>query len=201
MREIVIVGAGPAGLSCALFLAKAGRDICVVDSGQTIIRRANLKNYLGFPGGIPGNELVARGKEQIEELGGAILTGRPITIEIIKRGFKVTVADQQVVTATKVVLATGMSIQIAEQLGIPVIRGTYANRIIETDVHGHTVLPNVWATGVVAGTPVQAIIAAGDGARVAVNILSEIRGSIYMDHDVLPSERRSPSSKSTNLLP
>lgn len=189
MAEIVVIGAGPTGLSCALFLAKAGRKVTVVDSGQTIIRRADLRNYLGFPDGLPGFELIARGKSQLENFGGILITGKPVRVEPNDKGFLITVAEMEI-KAQQIVLATGMSVAIAESLGIPVVRGVYANRILETDERGHAKLKGVWAAGVVAGMPVQAIIGAGDGARVAVNLLSEIRRSIYLDHDILPSTKK-----------
>lgn len=189
MAEIAVIGAGPTGLSCALFLAKAGRKVVVVDSGQTIIRRANLRNYLGFPDGLPGYELIERGKAQIETFGGAVVKGRPVDVRETDKGFLITVAGEEV-KAVQLVLATGMSVLVAEAIGIPVVRGIHANRIVETDALGHTVKKGVWAAGVLAGTPVQAIIGAGDGARVAVNVLSEIRGSVYIDHDILPSTKR-----------
>lgn len=189
MAEIAVIGAGPAGLSCTLFLAKAGRKVVVVDSGQTMVRRANLKNYLGFPGGLAGYELLARGREQIEGFGGTFVTGRPVTARTGDRGFLVT-AGETTVRASQLVLATGMSVHVAQELGLPLVRGVYATRILATDSRGHTEMAGVWACGVIAGAAVQAIIAAGDGARVAVNMIEELRGSMFHDHDVLPSEKR-----------
>lgn len=191
MADVVVLGAGPAGLSCALFLAKAGRKVVVVDTNQTIIKRANLRNYLGFPQGLPGPELLARGREQVEQFGGTIIKGRPVAVSRAERGFVVTIG-QETVKTTYIVLATGMSFQLAEQMGAEILRGNQvqATRIVQTDPQGRTSLPGVWACGVVAGTPVQAIIAAGDGARVAIHLLTEIRGSTYVDHDVLPSARK-----------
>lgn len=191
MAEIAVIGAGPTGLSCALFLAKAGRKVTVIDTGQTIIRRANLRNYLGFPDGLPGYELIERGKTQIEQFGGTVIKGRPVDVQESARGFVITVADD-VIKAAQIVLATGMSTAVAEQLGIPIVRGVHATRIVEADPLGHTVKTGVWAAGVIAGAPVQAIIGAGDGARVAVNLLSDMRGSVYLDHDILPSTKRAP---------
>ena len=52
---------------------------------------------------------------------------------------------------------------------------------------GQTNIANVWACGLVAGVSVHTIITAGDGARVAINLLSEINGERYVDHDILKS--------------
>ena len=55
------------------------------------------------------------------------------------------------------------------------------------DGEGRTSTPGVWAAGTVAGTSVHTIITAGDGARVAINLVSAVRGERHVDHDVLPA--------------
>ena len=54
-----------------------------------------------------------------------------------------------------------------------------------TNGDGETSKKGVWAAGVVAGISAHTIVTAGDGARVAINVLSEINGERYVDHDVL----------------
>ncbi|MDA8205462.1 MAG: FAD-dependent oxidoreductase, partial [Thermaerobacter sp.] len=150
MADVVVLGAGPAGLSCALFIAKAGRKVVVVDTNQTIIKRANLRNYLGFPEGLAGRELLVRGRAQVEQFGGTVINGRPVTVERSARGFVVRIGKELVKT-TYMVLATGMSFQLAEQMGAEILRGNQVQptRIVRTDPEGRTSLPGVWACGVV----------------------------------------------------
>jgi thioredoxin reductase (NADPH) len=189
VADVVVIGGGPAGLSAALFLAKAGRKTVVVDTGRSLIRRANLRNYLGFPGeGLPGNELLARGREQVNAFGGEIVETKSVEVQRTERGFLVRAGDREI-TARAVVLATAYGTEIAESLGATLTRGAQAQavRVVEVDREGRTSVPGLWAAGVVAGTPVQSIVSAGDGGRVAVNLLSEMRGSPYVDHDVLAS--------------
>jgi thioredoxin reductase len=57
--------------------------------------------------------------------------------------------------------------------------------VVTVDEHGRTSAPGIWAAGTIAGVSVHTIITAGDGARVAINLLSEQRGERYVDHDVL----------------
>jgi len=57
--------------------------------------------------------------------------------------------------------------------------------VIKADAEGRTNIPGVWAAGTCAGVSVHTIITAGDGAKVAINIISEMNGSRYVDHDVL----------------
>jgi thioredoxin reductase (NADPH) len=64
-REVIIVGGGMAGLSAAIYLGRAKRDTFVIDSGKSMARwEPQVQNYLGFPDGISGDELVARGRAQ-----------------------------------------------------------------------------------------------------------------------------------------
>ena len=181
-----MIGGGPAGLSAGLFLAKAGRSTVLIDTGRSLIKRADLRNYLGFPDGLPGNELIARGRLQFQNYGGTVVETKSVMVEKSERGFTVRPDDRAAIPAKYLVLATAYGTELAETLGVRLGRGlqSQAMRAIEVDAQGRTSVANVWAAGVVAGTPVQTIVAAGDGARVAVNLLSEMRGSPYVDHDV-----------------
>jgi len=58
--------------------------------------------------------------------------------------------------------------------------------VIAVDVDGRASLSGVWAAGVAAGVSVHTIVTAGDGARVAINIISGQKGQRWVDHDRLP---------------
>lgn len=61
--DVIIVGGGCAGLSAALYLARAKRNVLVIDSGQSLaLWEPDVQNYFGFPDGISGEELIRRGK-------------------------------------------------------------------------------------------------------------------------------------------
>ncbi|HWD91989.1 MAG TPA: NAD(P)/FAD-dependent oxidoreductase [Verrucomicrobiae bacterium] len=63
--EVIIIGGGIAGLSAAIYLGRAKRETLVVDSGRSMARwEPDVQNYLGFPGGIAGSELLRRAREQ-----------------------------------------------------------------------------------------------------------------------------------------
>lgn len=67
MHDVVVVGAGPAGLSAAIYLGRAMRNVLVVDANKPMCRwEPDIKNYLGFPDGISGEELLQRGRTQTE---------------------------------------------------------------------------------------------------------------------------------------
>jgi thioredoxin reductase (NADPH) len=69
-REIIVVGGGLAGLSAAIYLGRAMRDVLVIDSGESLaIWEPEVQNYLGFPDAIDGRELLRRGREQAQRYG------------------------------------------------------------------------------------------------------------------------------------
>ena len=65
--EVIVVGGGIAGLSAAIYLARAQRDVLVIDSGHSMAKwEPVVQNYLGFPGGVGGEELLKNGRTQAE---------------------------------------------------------------------------------------------------------------------------------------
>jgi len=67
MREIVVIGGGIAGLSAAIYLGRAQRDTLVIDSGHSMAKwEPKVENYLGFPTGVDGADLLKFGREQAE---------------------------------------------------------------------------------------------------------------------------------------
>jgi len=69
-REVVIVGGGIAGLSAAIYLGRAQRDVLVIDSQKSMARwEPDVQNYFGFPDGIAGEELLSRGEKQAQRYG------------------------------------------------------------------------------------------------------------------------------------
>ncbi|TBN47146.1 NAD(P)/FAD-dependent oxidoreductase [Pseudomonas sp. BGI-2] len=106
--DCLIVGAGPAGLTAAIYLARYRRQVLLVDAGQS---RAELipitHNYPGFPQGVSGAELLARLRNQAEPYN---IYVRPATVKALsKRGddFIADIDDDRVVAST-VLLATGV---------------------------------------------------------------------------------------------
>lgn len=66
-RDVIIVGGGLAGLSAAIYLGRARWNTLVVDRGKSMARwEPDVQNYLGFPEGIAGEELIRRGREQAQ---------------------------------------------------------------------------------------------------------------------------------------
>jgi hypothetical protein len=72
-------------------------------------------------------------------------------------------------------------------------REPWIKTVVTVAATGRTSAPRVWAAGTVAGTSMHTIVVAGDGARVAINIVSEQRGERRVDHDCLEN-RPAPAS-------
>lgn len=106
--DCLIVGAGPAGLTAALYLARYRRNFVLADSGSS---RASLipctHNYPGFPDGISGVDLLARLKEQAERYGAVVTHSTVTKIERTEHGFTAKLGETTIKTR-KVLLATGV---------------------------------------------------------------------------------------------
>src|SRR5436190_10607024 len=64
-REVIVVGGGIAGLSAAIYLGRAQRDVLVIDSGHSMAKwEPVVENYLGFPNGVDGEQLLKNGRIQ-----------------------------------------------------------------------------------------------------------------------------------------
>jgi thioredoxin reductase (NADPH) len=110
MRNVdcLVIGAGPAGLTAAIYLARFRRQIAIIDSGHsraTYIPRT--RNYPGFPDGISGPELLERLRSQAERYGARVETG---LIDSLERDGEAFVASfgAEPVRARRVLLATGI---------------------------------------------------------------------------------------------
>jgi thioredoxin reductase (NADPH) len=87
-REVIIVGGGIAGLSAAIYLARALRDVLVIDAGESLAMwEPEVQNYLGFPDCIDGRELLKRGRAQAERYGASFAKEEIDQITVQAHGF------------------------------------------------------------------------------------------------------------------
>ena len=90
MKQLVIIGQGPAGISAALYAVRGGADVTVIAGGAGALARAGLiQNYYGFENGISGRELIEAGVRQAEKLGVRMVRGELFGIEYGEEGFAV----------------------------------------------------------------------------------------------------------------
>lgn len=105
MLEILVIGSGPAGASCAIYLKRFNHEVTVISNGNATLSTAHqVDNYYGYYG-ISGDSLYQKGIEQMLSLGVTILEETVLSIEYY--GHFVVTTDKNVYEARKVVLATG----------------------------------------------------------------------------------------------
>ncbi|CCQ95360.1 FAD-dependent pyridine nucleotide-disulfide oxidoreductase [[Clostridium] ultunense Esp] len=189
MYDVAVIGAGPAGASAALFTAKAGKKTVLIDSDQSITKRAWIENHYGVPE-VTGPDLVGTGIKQAEKFGARYQQGKVTNIIKKEDGFTIETDKGEQVEAKYVILATGLMVDLAEKIGLKTKPGTEprVKTVLDVDREGRTSQPGIWAAGTVAGVSIHTIITAGDGAKVAINLISEMNGERYVDHDVLKTD-------------
>jgi len=111
VRDVVIIGAGPAGLAAAVYCASEGLDVLVVESqapGGQAGASSRIENYLGFPTGISGSDLAGRAYAQAQRLGAQIAIAKGATRLACDRApYAVHLDDGLPVPARAVIIATG----------------------------------------------------------------------------------------------
>lgn len=185
MFDVAIIGAGPAGGSAALYTAKAGKKTIILDSNQGVTKRAWLKNHYGIAD-ITGPDLVETGIAQAKSFGAELIETKVTSLTKTTEGFKIETANGEF-EAKQIILATGFLTDLADAAGLKTVDGTEprVKTILDVDATGKTNIEGIWAAGTCAGVSVHTIITAGDGAKVAINLISELNGERYVDHDVL----------------
>ncbi|UIN31921.1 NAD(P)/FAD-dependent oxidoreductase [Microbacterium binotii] len=116
--DVLVVGAGPAGLSAALMLVRARRAVTVVDAGSGRNRFAeHMHGVLGHEGLAPG-ELRARGRAEVEGYGGRFVDGSVSHLDADQDGVTVTLTDGATHRARAVIVATGLSDELPDVPGL-----------------------------------------------------------------------------------
>lgn len=119
MRDIVILGGGPTGLTAAIYTARANLKPLVIEGNQAggqLMLTTKVENYPGFPEGILGPGLMQAMRDQAERAGAELLSEDAVGVDFSRRPFVVRTQSGQEVTARAVIIATGAS---AKMLGLP----------------------------------------------------------------------------------
>ena len=111
IRDVVIVGAGPAGLAAAVYGASEGLDVLVLEAnapGGQAGASSKIENYLGFPTGISGQELASRAYTQAQKFGAQLLAARgALRLQCARRPYALEIDEESRVPARTVIIATG----------------------------------------------------------------------------------------------
>src|ERR687896_1631931 len=120
-RNLVILGSGPAGLTAALYAARANLNPLLIEgleAGGQLMLTTMVENFPGFRDGIMGPDLMADMRAQAQRFGTEIIQGNVTKVEVNRCPIKIEVSDQ-LVYAESLIIATGAS---ARLLGLPVER-------------------------------------------------------------------------------
>jgi len=118
IRNVIIIGGGPAGYTAALYAARADLNPLVIEGfafGGQLMITSDVENYPGFKDGILGPSLMVEFREQAERFGAEFLTDDVTRVDFSERPFRVYVGDDEFLAET-VIVATGAT---ARQLGLP----------------------------------------------------------------------------------
>ena len=117
IREVIVIGGGPAGYTAALYSARANLRPLVIEGfqwGGQLMITSDVENYPGYPDGVVGPEMMQEFRYQAERFGAEFLTDNVTRVDFSERPFRVWVGDDEY-RAEAVIVATGAT---ARQLGL-----------------------------------------------------------------------------------
>ncbi|MDV3457980.1 FAD-dependent oxidoreductase [Sphingomonas sp. HF-S4] len=172
VHDVVVVGAGPAGLASAVYAASEGLDTIVIESvapGGQAGTSSKIENYLGFPTGISGQALAGRAQVQAQKFGARLLVSRSaVGIDCDNQPYAILLDDGATVRARAVVVATGARYR---KLDLPLYAELEGNGIYYA------------ATAMEAGlcaNQTAVVIGGGNSAGQAAIYLSRTAGHVHM---------------------
>ena len=111
VRDLVVIGAGPAGLAAAVYGASEGLDVLVIESrapGGQAGASSKIENYLGFPNGVEGQELAARAYHQAQKFGAQVMIAREaIRLACDRKPYRIELENGTSIAARTMIIATG----------------------------------------------------------------------------------------------
>ena len=173
MRDVIIIGSGPAGYTAAIYTARAGLNPLLiassVEAGGELMKTTEVENYPGFPEGMMGPDLMANFQAQAERFGTEILLDDVIEadlrgdVKILKTG------GGKTFEAKTVILATGAAYR---ELGLP----------REKELSGHGVSWCATCDGFFFRQKTIAVVGGGDSAMEEANFLTRFADKVYLIH-------------------
>jgi thioredoxin reductase (NADPH) len=174
MKDLLIIGAGPAGLSAAIYGIRAGLDLLVLEKlapGGQAVNTYEIENYPGFVDPVPGWELVSAMENQARRLGAEITTGEIQKVEKddATGSLRLTKVDGEALEARAVIIATGASLK---KLGVPG----------ENEFIGRGVSYCATCDGAFYRDKITAVIGGGDAALEEALFLTRFASTVHLIH-------------------
>jgi thioredoxin reductase (NADPH) len=173
MREVIIIGSGPAGYTAAIYAARAGLKPLMIASsvepGGELMKTTEVENFPGFPGGLMGPDLMAKFQEQAESFGTEILLQDVVEVDLKANPKIVKCGNGDVFEAKAVILATGAAYR---ELGLP----------NEKALSGHGVSWCATCDGFFFREKTIAVVGGGDSAMEEALFLTRFATKVYVIH-------------------
>jgi thioredoxin reductase (NADPH) len=173
MRQVIIVGSGPAGYTAAIYVARANLAPLViassVEAGGELMNTTDVENFPGFPEGIMGPDLMQRMQAQAERFGAEVVLDDVTELDLVGDIKRVTLGSGETHEALAVIVATGSAYR---KLGIE----------HEDRLSGHGVSWCATCDGFFFRQKTIAVVGGGDSAMEEATFLTRFADKVYVIH-------------------
>ena len=173
MREVIIIGSGPAGYTAGIYAARAGlKPLLVassVEAGGELMKTTEVENYPGFPNGLQGPELMDAFRAQAERFGTEVLLDDVVEVDLRNQTKIVKTGNGKTFESKTVILATGAAYR---ELGLP----------REKELSGYGISWCATCDGFFFREKVIAVVGGGDSAMEEATFLTRFASKVYLIH-------------------
>lgn len=173
MREVIIIGSGPAGYTAGIYTARAGLNPLLiassVEAGGELMKTTEVENYPGFPNGLQGPELMDSFRQQAERFGTEVLLDDVIEVDLTGTTKIVKTGGGKTFEAKTVILATGAAYR---ELGLP----------REKELSGYGISWCATCDGFFFREKTIAVVGGGDSAMEEATFLTRFASKVYLIH-------------------